>query len=66
MYRVAIVGMGIVSCLGCDFETVTKALENGISGLTIDPERIDLGFRSPLTGKIKGFIKPELSDSYID
>ncbi len=62
MYRVAIVGMGIVSCLGCDFETVTKALKNGISGITIDPERIDLGFRSPFTGKIKGFIKPELKN----
>ncbi|MEJ5285282.1 MAG: beta-ketoacyl synthase N-terminal-like domain-containing protein [Brevinematales bacterium] len=62
MYRVAIVGLGIVSCLGSDHETVTESLKNGKSGIVVDPERIELGFRSPLTGKIKGFIKPELSN----
>jgi len=62
MYRVAIVGIGIVSCLGCDYETVTESLKNGVSGISIDPKRIELGFRSPLTGKIKGFKAPELKN----
>lgn len=60
MYRVAIVGMGIVSTLGSDYATVTDSLSRGISGIVVDPERIELGFRSPLTGKIKGFVKPDL------
>lgn len=62
MYRVAIVGMGIVSSLGSDYITVTDSLRRGISGIVIDPARIELGFRSPLTGKIKGFRKPDLKN----
>lgn len=55
MHRVAITGIGIVSCLGSDIDTVSSALRNGESGIVIDDERIGLGFRSPLTGKVKGF-----------
>ena len=33
MKRVVITGLGIVSCLGNDRETVTKSLKDGISGL---------------------------------
>jgi 3-oxoacyl-[acyl-carrier-protein] synthase-1 len=62
MYRVAIVGMGIVSSIGSDQESVTESLKNGISGIIIDSDRIELGFRSPLTGRIRGFIKPELKN----
>ena len=65
MYRVAIVGMGIVSTLGSDSQTVTDSLCQGISGIVVDPERIELGFRSPLTGKIKGFIKPDLKNKQL-
>ncbi|MEW6186421.1 MAG: beta-ketoacyl-[acyl-carrier-protein] synthase family protein [Thermodesulfobacteriota bacterium] len=55
MYRVAITGVGIISCLGTDRQTVARALRKGKSGIVIDEERINLGFRSPLTGKIKNF-----------
>ncbi len=55
MHRVAITGIGIVSCLGCDVKTVALALRNGESGIVIDEERIGLGFRSPLTGAVKDF-----------
>lgn len=55
MYRVAITGIGIVSCLGNDLNSVGTALREGRSGIVVDPERIKLGFRSPLTGLIKGF-----------
>ena len=65
MYRVAIVGMGIVSTLGSEPKTVADSLKNGISGIVIDPVRIELGFRSPLTGKIKGFIKPDLKNKQL-
>ena len=53
--RVAITGVGIISCLGCDTSTVTDALREGRSGIVVDPQRTELGFRSPLTGKIDGF-----------
>ncbi|PNU20691.1 beta-ketoacyl synthase [Geothermobacter hydrogeniphilus] len=52
MQRVAITGIGIVSCLGSDLSTVEKALQEGRSGIVVDPRRIELGFRSPLTGTI--------------
>lgn len=65
MYKVAIVGMGIVSSLGSDQQTVTDSLRQGVSGVVIDPKRVELGFRSPLTGKIKGFIRPELRNKQL-
>ncbi|MCG8571844.1 MAG: beta-ketoacyl-[acyl-carrier-protein] synthase family protein [Spirochaetes bacterium] len=60
--RVVITGMGIISCLGNDLDSVDHSLKNGMVGYEIDPERVELGFRSPLTGKIKDF-NPK---SYLD
>lgn len=48
-------GIGIVSCLGNDLRTVGAALREGRSGIVVDPQRIELGFRSPLTGQIQNF-----------
>jgi 3-oxoacyl-[acyl-carrier-protein] synthase-1 len=61
LHRVAITGVGIVSCLGNDLETVGAALREGRSGIVIDPQRLDLGFRSPLTGQISDFDSSILS-----
>ena len=55
MYRVAITGIGIVSCLGSNVETVGDALRKGKSGIVSDEERKKLGFRSHLTGIIRDF-----------
>ena len=55
MHRVAITGIGIVSCLGTSIETVAQSLRTGRSGIVLDEERRRLGFRSPLTGAIQGF-----------
>lgn len=55
MFRVAITGVGIISCLGNDRETVGQALREGRSGVAVDPQRQALGFRSPLTGAIRDF-----------
>jgi len=55
LHRVAITGIGIVSCLGNDLQTVGDALRTGCSGIVADPQRVELGFRSPLTGLIKNF-----------
>lgn len=50
MNRVVITGMGIYSCIGKNIEEVRDSLYNGRSGIGIDPQRIDAGFISPLTG----------------
>ncbi len=55
MHRVAITGIGIISCLGQDPGTVGEALRSGRSGVVIDEERVRLGFRSPLTAMIRDF-----------
>lgn len=55
MNRVAITGIGIISCLGNNIETVGEALRKGKSGIIEDEKRKEMGFRSPLTGIIKDF-----------
>ena len=49
--------MGIWSCLGTNLEEVRHSLYHGISGIGIDQDRIDYGFRSGLTGIVK---RPQL------
>ena len=60
MYDVAITGIGIVSTLGTGIDKVKTSLEQGTSGIGIDPERKELGFRSALTGIIDDFEPPQM------
>jgi 3-oxoacyl-[acyl-carrier-protein] synthase I len=53
--RVVVTGMGIISCLGNDLDSVSKSLQNGYAGYEVDPARVELGFRCPITGVIKDF-----------
>ena len=53
--QVAITGMGIVSCIGCSLDEVSRSLKEGRSGVVLDDERRSLGFRSALVGQIQGF-----------
>jgi 3-oxoacyl-[acyl-carrier-protein] synthase I len=48
--RVAITGLGIVSCLGNTLAQVAAALREGRSGLTFAEEYARLGFRSQVAG----------------
>ena len=50
--RVVITGLGIYSCLGKNLEEVKQSLWNGVSGIILDQERKELGFRSGLTSKL--------------
>ena len=50
MNRVVITGMGIYSCLGANLETVKASLQEGCSGIGIDPLRLEMGYSSGLTG----------------
>ena len=48
--RVVITGLGIVSCLGNDTDTVCNALYHGHSGISTRQEQIDIGMRSHVAG----------------
>ncbi len=59
--RVVITGIGIWSCLGTDLESVKTSLYEGKSGIGLQPERLEYGYRSGLTGiverpKLKGLL----------
>ena len=45
-------GMGIYSCIGENLEAVKESLYQGKSGIVIDKERTEYGYRSPLTGAV--------------
>jgi len=53
MHRVVITGMGIYSCIGKNLTEVRQSLYEGRSGIILDPERKELGFRSALTGFVE-------------
>jgi 3-oxoacyl-[acyl-carrier-protein] synthase I len=55
--RVVITGLGIWSCLGNSLEEVKNSLYTGKSGIGLDQERKDWGYRSGLTGIVA---KPQL------
>jgi len=48
--RVVVTGLGIVSCLGNDAETVTASLREGRSGLSVNPAQVEIGMRSHVAG----------------
>lgn len=50
MRRVAITGIGIVSCIGNSTAEVTESLKNGKSGISRADKYVELGFRSQIYG----------------
>ena len=52
-HRVVITGMGIYSTIGKNLEEVKNSLYNGKSGIGIELQRKEMGFRSALTGIIE-------------
>ena len=61
--RVVITGMGIWSCLGTDLETVKQSLYEGKSGIGMQPERLEYGYRSALTGIVE---EPVITKKMLD
>ncbi|MEY3037699.1 beta-ketoacyl-ACP synthase I [Marinobacterium sp. LSUCC0821] len=62
MRRVVVTGMGIVSCLGTDKESVLESLKAGKSGIKFQQEYADLGFRSQVAGSIDDLDLDEMID----
>lgn len=61
MRRVVISGLGVYSCIGTDVEAVKDSLYKGRSGIIVDQERKDFGYRSGLTGMVpKPILKGKL------
>ena len=52
MRRVVVTGMGIVSCLGLDKESVTESLRTGKSGISYRPDYEEVGMRSHVAGAV--------------
>ena len=52
--RVVVTGLGLVSCLGNDFESAVRALEGGRSGLAAMPEWREHGLKSLVAGRLSG------------
>ncbi len=50
MRRVVITGMGIVSSLGCDVDSVAESLKQGTSGISFVEAYKEKGFRSHIAG----------------
>ncbi|MET7000832.1 beta-ketoacyl-[acyl-carrier-protein] synthase family protein [Chitinophaga defluvii] len=57
MNRVVITGLGIYSCIGKNLEEVRDSLYKGRSGIVLDTDRKEFGYRSGLTGYVE---RPEL------
>ncbi|MFT6221386.1 MAG: 3-oxoacyl-[acyl-carrier-protein] synthase-1 [Candidatus Endobugula sp.] len=60
MKRVVVTGMGIVSCLGNDKDTVLNALKDGKSGISFQQDYADMGFRSHIAGSIDIDVKEHI------
>ena len=60
MNRVVITGMGIYSCIGKNLDEVKESLYHGRSGIMLDADRKEYGYRSGLTGYVE---KPDLKGS---
>ncbi|KGM53561.1 3-oxoacyl-ACP synthase [Lysobacter daejeonensis GH1-9] len=50
MRRVVVTGLGIVSCLGNDLDSVSASLREGRAGITFQPDYAEMGLRSHVAG----------------
>jgi len=49
--RVVVTGMGVISCIGNDRDTVAANLKSGTSGIDTDAAMAEYGFRSQVSGR---------------
>jgi 3-oxoacyl-[acyl-carrier-protein] synthase-1 len=52
MKRVVVTGIGIVSCIGNNQQTVLDALRDGRSGISYNPEYEEMGLRALISGRV--------------
>ena len=52
MRRVVVTGIGIVSCIGNDKQTVLDSLKQGRSGISYNPAYEEMGLRAHISGRV--------------
>jgi 3-oxoacyl-[acyl-carrier-protein] synthase-1 len=50
MRRVAVTGLGVVSCIGSSADEVAASLREGRSGITRNAKQVEMGFKSQVAG----------------
>ena len=58
--RAVVTGMGSISCIGNTLEDISNSLKNGKSGISINEEYENLGFRSKVSGSINISLKEKI------
>ena len=65
MRRVVVTGLGLVSCLGNDKQTVTESLREGRSGITFNEEFKAIGLRSHVSGSVDIDLKEHIDRKHL-
>ena len=65
MRRVVVTGMGLVSCLGNDKQTVTESLREGRSGITFNEDFKEIGLRSHVSGSVDIDLKEHIDRKHL-
>ncbi|MFL2736776.1 MAG: beta-ketoacyl synthase N-terminal-like domain-containing protein [Gammaproteobacteria bacterium] len=60
MKRAVVTGMGSISCIGNTLEDISNSLKNGKSGISINEEYENLGFRSKVSGSVNISLKEKI------
>ena len=58
--RAVVTGMGSISCIGNTLEDISNSLKNGKSGISINEEYENLGFRSKVSGSVTISLKEKI------
>ena len=58
--RAVVTGMGSISCIGNTLEDISNSLKNGKSGISINEEYENLGFRSKVSGSVNISLKEKI------
>ena len=65
MRRVVVTGIGVVSCLGNDRDSVLESLREGRSGIGFNPEYAEMGMRSQVSARIDIDLKERIDRKFL-
>lgn len=65
MRRVVVTGIGVVSCLGNDKDSVLQSLREGRSGIGFNPEYAEMGMRSQVSARIDIDLKERIDRKFL-
>ena len=65
MRRVVVTGMGVVSCLGNDKQTVVESLREGRSGISFNEAFKEIGLRSHVSGSVDIDLKERIDRKHL-